>query len=270
MAGDSSDQILEKITELKKDISTVNTTLNTHIKNGGELNKTDKQDILDAIKGGPDEQKKPGEAFLESIGLKDMVDAFKQMSGWSLTLLAVAAGIAFLKDRVLNYGAIINAISHRLTGKVFTIGENGLPTRQTRAQVESNNAVSINPRGIAPELLNELKSALTGLPTKIHAFNTEMADMKSASTINKIADAIGKLVEKLDPDPTNTIKDVGTAIGDLDTKLGSFSHDKLPKAATLRGISDAAKDLHRNADNVKRMFQDLGVAFTETANRIAG
>ncbi|MEU6192986.1 hypothetical protein [Streptomyces sp. NPDC047061] len=269
MASDSNTQVLEKIAELKKDISTVNTTLNTHVKSGDGLNKKDKEDILKAIKGGPDDEQKSGwAAFFESIGLKDVMDAFKQLSGWSVTVLAIAAGIAFLKDRFLNYGAILNSIWEKLTGKIWSIGDGGLPTQQTRAQTESNNAVSINPHNIQPQLLNDLRTALSGLPPKIHAFNSEMAGMKSASTIKKISDAIGKLAEKLDPDPTRTIKDVAGAVGGLDTKLQSFDHDKLPKAATLRAISDAAKDLSRNADNVKRMFQDLGVAFTETANRI--
>ena len=268
MASDSNAQVLEKIAELKQDIGTVSVTLNTHVKNGDNLNQKDKKDILDAVKDGPDEQKKPWEAFLESIGFKDLMDAFKQLSGWSILILASAAGITFLKDRVLNYGAILNAISNRLTSKVFTIGENGLPARRTRAQVEADNAVSINPHGIQPQLLNDLRTALSGLPPKIHAFNAEMAQTKSASTIKKISDAIGKLAEKLEPDPTHTIKDVAGAVGELHTKLQSFDHEKLPKATTLRGVAEAARDLSRNADNVKRMFQDLGVAFTETANRI--
>ncbi|WOX11825.1 hypothetical protein [Streptomyces sp. N50] len=270
MAGDSNTEVLKKIAELKNDISTVNTTLSTHVKNGDNLNKKDKEDILNAIKGGPDDEQKSGwQAFFESIGLTDMIDAFKQLSGWSVTVLAIAAGIAFLKDRFLNYGAIANALWEKITGKIWSVGERGLPTQQTRAQTESNNAVTINAHGITPELLNDLKTALTGLPAKVHAFNTKMAEMKSAGTINKVTKAIGKLAEKLDPDPTQTLKDVGREIGNLHTKLEGFDHEKLPKAATLRGISDAAKELNRNAENVKQMFRDLGVTFTDTANRIA-
>lgn len=270
MASDSNTQVLEKIAELKKDISAVSSTLNTHMKNSDNLDKKDKKDILEAIKGGPDDEQKSGwAAFFESIGLKDLTDAFKQLSSWSVAILATAAMVAFLKDRLLNYGAILNASSNRLTGKIFTIGENGLPTRQTRAEAEANNAVSINPHNITPELLNDLKTALSGLLTKIHAFKTEMAYMKSAGAIKRIAKAIGELVEKLTPDPAEAIKEVGNEIGNLETKLETFDHNKLPKAATLRGISDAAKDLNRNAADVKRMFQDRGVAFTGTANRIA-
>ncbi|MEV5850139.1 hypothetical protein AB0M32_50105 [Streptomyces sp. NPDC051985] len=269
MASDSNTEVLKKIAELKKDISTVSTTLNTHVKNGDNLNKADKKEILEAIKGGPDDEQKSGwSAFFESLGLKDLIDAFKQLNGWSIAILATAAMVAFLKDKFLNYGAILNSIWEKLTGKIWSVGERGIPTQQTRAQTESNNAVSINPHGITPELLNDLKTALTGLPNKIRDFNKRMAEMKSASAIKKITKAIGQLVGKLDPDPTEAIKSVGIEIGHLETKLSTFDHNKLPKAATLRDISAAAKDLNRNAAEVKEMFRSLGVAFTEVGRQV--
>ncbi|GLX52915.1 hypothetical protein Shyhy01_58650 [Streptomyces hygroscopicus subsp. hygroscopicus] len=269
MACDSDPQVLQKIADLKKDIGTVNTTLNTHVKNTGALTKTDKQDIINAIKGGPDEQKKPWEAFAEAIGLKDLFDAFKQLNPLTLAIAGVAAGIAFLKDKLFNIGKILNWVWEKFTGKIWTLGDHGLPQQQTRAEAEANNSLSVNLDGATPRQLNDLKTALNGLPPKIHSFNTKIREMKSPSAINKITTAVGKLKEKLEPNPAEDIREVATAIGELHTKLAPFDHDKLPKPRTLRDISDAAKELNRNAENVRKMFRDLATSATNAASAIA-
>lgn len=288
MSEAKEDEILKQVGEVQKDVTTVKNLISSPNEPATKKQLDDKTTkILDEIKKGPETNKNLFESLFEALGLKDLFGAIKDGENWgSKLMLAFGALAALVLGKLLDFGKIFNAGLEKATraflnrntpadqaqrpGRVLAVGESGLPQHMTRADMDGLNSVSINPHGLTTELLNDLKTALDGLPPKIREFNSATADMKSASTINKIAKAIGALNNKLTPDPTATISGVSTAIGNLDTTLGSFSNDKLPKAQTLKDIAKAAKDVQRNASGLKKLFEDLAAASTATANSITG
>ncbi|MFF6993049.1 hypothetical protein [Streptomyces sp. NPDC010273] len=286
MPQGTEDEILKQVGDVQKSVSDVKSLVspsNSAIKSDLD---TQTSKILAAVKAGPETSKNIFESLFEALGLKDALSAFKDGGDpFSKVLLAVGAIATLVLGKLLDFGKLFNAALERLTrsrasgsvpagqvrpGRVISIGEHGLPQRMTRAQMDGLNAVSINPHGISEAQLNGLKTALNGLPPKIREFNSATADMKSAGTIGKLAQAIGKLKDKLDPSPEATIKDVATAIETLHTKLAPFDHDKLPKPRALKDIASAARDVVRDGDRLRTLFRDLATASTSAANAIAG
>ncbi|GKQ35654.1 hypothetical protein [Streptomyces sp. A012304] len=275
MATGSDSDVLDKIAEIKDEISTVKTTLSTHVKSknnvtNAELNAV-KDELKEAIKKGKDEQKTVWEALLEAVGLKDVFEAFKQVDTLTLIIVAVGATLAFLKDRVLNYGKMLNLIWERLTGKVWSISpQTGRPTRMTRAETEASQAVSINPTNLTPEKLAALQTALNSISPKIREFNSAISGMKSPRAINGIAKAVGALKAKLTPSPATTISNTASAIGELNTKLDKYDPTKLPKAADLRAVQSAATNLAETAETLRTKFVALSNGFGAAAGSLAG
>jgi methyl-accepting chemotaxis protein len=243
--------------------------------------------ILKAIKAGPETNKNIFESLFEAFGLKDLLSAIKDGENLaSKLMLAFGVLAALILGKLLDFGKLFNAGLERVTraianrntptgearrpGRVIAINESGRPQRMTRAQMDALNSVSINPHGLTPTLLNDLKTALSGLPEKIRDFNSATRDMKSPSTITKIAKTIGTLKAKLTPNPAEDIKEVATAIGELNGKLQHYNPEKLPKPQTFKKIADAAKDLNRNADTLRRTFVDLATASSTAAGAIGG
>ncbi|MFJ8821639.1 hypothetical protein ACIREE_07635 [Streptomyces sp. NPDC102467] len=74
------------------------------------------------------------------------------------------------------------------------------------------------------------------------------------------------------PNAGDGVHDLGRDLEKVNSELETFGRlkSKLPKARTLKGISDAAKDLHRNGDNLKTMFRELASASTGAADAIGG
>ncbi|MGW0823340.1 hypothetical protein [Streptomyces sp. NPDC002845] len=272
MASGSDAEILEKIADLKADISTVNTTLNTHVKPSN--NVTDKQfedgkkEIIDQVKKGKEEQKTRWEAFMEAIGIKNFFEAFKQLDGLTVTILVVGATLALLKDRVLNYGKLLNGLVEKVTGRIFSVGQGGAPTLRTRADTESDQAVSINPTGVAPERLNSLKLALSAITPEIVKFNDAITRMKSPRQIKQIAKAVETLKNALTPNPADDVKNLATAIGRLNKRLDKYDPQKLPKAQTLRETAAAARDLSSTAETLRSRFVQLSNGFGTAARAL--
>ncbi|MBK3576824.1 hypothetical protein JHN63_24055 [Streptomyces sp. MBT65] len=285
MPQDKDTEILEKIEDVQQDVADIKRNLASEKSVTGADIASLKKELKEDIKKGPDNSKPLFESLFEALGLKDLFASFKDGADWgSKLLLAFGALAVLVVGQMLNFGKLFNAGLERITrtsanqatgraeipGKVLAVGENGLPQAMTRAQMDGLNAVSINPHGISDVQLNALKTALDGLPPKIREFNSATADMKSAGTIGKLATAVGKLKDKLDPSPEATIKDVAAAIETLHTKLAPFDHDKLPKPRTLKDIASAARDVVRDGDRLRVLFQGLATASTDAANRIAG
>lgn len=262
--------ILEKIADIKKDISTVNATLNTHVKPGNNLTNSEfdkgKKEIVDAVKKGKDEQKNAWESFAEAIGLKDIFEAFQQLNPISMTLLAVAAGLTFINERFLKLGTILNNLHERVTGKLWTITDRGIPGRRTRAQVDAAQSVSINPHNLSEETLNGLKTALNGLAPEIVAFNSAARNMKSPRTLTQIATALGKIKDAISPNPADDIRDVARAVDALNGKLRNYDPDRLPKPRTLRDVAGATRDLSSATQTLGDRFRSLA----SDANAAAG
>jgi hypothetical protein len=276
MGSGSDSDVLDRIAELKEELGVVKTTLNTHVK--PENNVTDKElneakgELKEAIKQGKDEQKTVWEALLEAIGLKDFFEAFKQMDKWIIAIVLVGATLALLKDRVLNYGRILNTLMEKISGKIFSVDpQGGTPRLRTRQDTEASQAVAINPRGLTQEQLNGLTSALRGISPEIREFNSATREMKPAATINKIAKAIGNLKEKLVPNnPADDIRQAAGAVDELNTSMAAYRPEKLPKPQTFRAIATAAQELNREAGTLKRTFLELSQSAGSAAGAIGG
>ncbi|WP_329338064.1 hypothetical protein OG252_21810 [Streptomyces sp. NBC_01352] len=275
MASTSDTETLEKIAELKADISAVNTTLNTHVKSGNQLTDGEfekgKKEIVDAVKKGKDEQKTRWEALMEALHLKEIFEAFKQLDTFTVVIIFVGATLALLKDRVLNYGKLLNLLVEKVTGKIVSVDpQRGTPAFQTREATEAGQAVSINPTNVTPERLSALQSALNTLTPEVNSYNSEIRAMKSPAQIKKIAKAVGDLKAKLTPNPAEDIKEVATAIGELNGKLQHYDPEKLPKPQAFKKIADAAKDLNRDAGTLRQTFLELATASNTAAGAIGG
>ncbi|MGW3355875.1 hypothetical protein ACWDFL_10710 [Streptomyces bungoensis] len=286
MPDAKEDEILKKVGEVQRGVDDVKTLVSPSTTATSKQLEEKTSRILKAIKEGPETNKGILESLFESLGLKDLFAAVKDGGQWySKVTLALGVAVTLILGKLFDFGKLFNAAFEKLSrrfanrnrtptdpqrpGRVLAIGDNGLPRSMTRSQMDALNAVSINPHGLSQQSIAELQSALQGLTPEIRLFNSAANDMKSASTIRKIAAAIEELKNKLNPNPKDDIKDVATAIGQLHDKLTPFDHDKLPKPRALRDISEAAKDLHRNAENVRKMFQELATASTGAANSIA-
>ncbi|WP_411149768.1 hypothetical protein [Streptomyces sp. A30] len=282
MASGTDADILDKISELKDEISSVKTTLNTHARpennvTNAELN-TAKEELKEKIKAGKDEQKTRWEAFMEAIGFKNFFEAFKQLDKVTIAIVLIGAALVLLKDRVLNYGKLLNLMVEKITKKITGTGQiysidqrTGRPARRTREETDADQAVAINPRGLTAELLNRLTTALRDLSPEIRAFNSATGEMKSAATINKMAKAIGNLKEKLAPtNPANDIRETAAAIGELNSKMTHYDPEKLPKPQAFKKIADAAKDLNRDAGTLRQTFLELATASNTAAGAIGG
>ncbi|WP_320784700.1 hypothetical protein [Streptomyces sp. CRN 30] len=288
MGSDSDAGILEKIAELKTAISTVTTTLNSHVdpKNNvtdAELT-TAKNELKEAIKQGKDEQKNIWEALMEAVGLKDFFEAFKQKDIYVQITVIIGAVGAVIMGKLLDLGKLFNLGFERISrlvnrgllrrgtdpGRVLATGESGLPRTMTRQQADSLSAVSINPHGLTPEVINNLQNALNTLTPEIREFNTATRQMLSAGKINGLAKAINNLKGKLNPSPHSTIKNTAKAIGLLSRKLELYDPTKLPKAQDLRNVQSAATNLAETAETLRTKFQALSNGFGTAAGALAG
>lgn len=261
MASGSDAEILEKIADLKDEISTVKTTLNSHVK--PEYNVTDqeldkaKNEIKEAIKQGKDETKTIWEALMESIGLKDFFEAFKQDDFVTKVALIVGALGAVVMGKLLDLGKLFNLGLEKLSGRIFATGESGLPQLMTRQRADSLTSTSINPTDLTPATLAALQSALNSLTPEIRDFNAEIRQMKSAGQIKQIAKAVGALKAKLTPSPKQAIKDTATAIDKLNDQLDRYDPAKLPRAQTMRDTASAVGQLSTAARTLQERFRDL-------------
>ncbi|MDQ1047847.1 hypothetical protein [Streptomyces sp. V4I2] len=288
MASGSDSETLEKIAELKEEISTVKTMLNSHVKPENNVTNSElttvENNLKNKIKEGKDETKTFWQALMESVGLKDFLEAFKQKDFWvQVTLIIGALGVVIM-GKLLDLGKVFNLGLQKLSqlfarsmlgrtntqGRVLATGDSGLPQFMTRQQADSLTAVSINPHGLTQEILNGLKDALKDLVPEIQNFNNATRNMYSSGKINKLAKAIANLKGKLTPSPKQTILDVAGAVGELNTSMTNYKPEKLPKAQTFREIAAAAQDLNRNADTLRRTFVDLATASSTAAGAIGG
>ncbi|MGP2441697.1 hypothetical protein [Streptomyces sp. JW3] len=288
MGSNSDADILEKIAEIKTAISAVSTTLNSHVdpKNNvtnAELT-TAKDELKEAIKQGKDEQKNIWEALMEAAGLKDFFEAFKQQD-MAVKIIGIVGALGIvIMGKLLDLGKLFNLGFEKISrlffrtvlgrgtapGHVLATGESGLPRSMTRQQADSLTAVSINPHGLTPEALNNLKDALNTLTPKIADYNTETRQMLSAGKINGLAKAINNLKGKLNPSPHSTIKNTAKAIGLLSRKLELYDPTKLPKAQDLRNVQSAATDLAETAETLRTKFQTLSNGFGAAVGALTG
>lgn len=281
-------EVLDRIVEVKKEISTVKTALDTHAKPENNVTNTEltgvKEELKKAIKEGKDEQKTIWEALMESIGLKDFFEAFKQEDIWVKVTVIIGALGAVIMGKLLDLGKLFNLGFERLSriiyrgllgqtrdpGRVLATGESGLPRPMTRQQADALTSVSINPNGLTPEGLSGLEGALRDLTPKIRDFNDATRQMLSAGKINSLAKAVGNLKDKLTPSPHSTIKNTAKAIGALTTKLDKYDPTKLPKAQDLRNVQSAAINLAETAETLRTKFQTLSNGFGAAAGALAG
>ena len=272
MASGSDSEILEKIAELKTEISTVKSTLNTHVKPENHVSDDEfaagKADIKKAIKEGKDETKTHFEALMEAIGFKDFFEAFKQMDKITVAVLLVGAGLALVKDKVLNFGKLLNTVVEKITGKIFSIGENGAPTLQTRAATQAAQSVSINPTNLTPETLGALQTALSTVTPEIRDFNTAIGAMKSPAQIKKITKAVGDLKAKLTPSPKAAISDTAKAIDKLSDQLDRYDPTKLPRVQTMHETATAVGQLSTAAGTLQDRLRNLAAEARTTAGAV--
>ncbi|MFJ8106765.1 hypothetical protein [Streptomyces sp. NPDC096132] len=286
MASGSDSQVLDRIAELKDEISKVKTTLNTHVLDAN--NVTDKEltaakdEIKEAVKKGKDETKTIWEALFESLGLKDFFEAFKQEDFWTKATLIIGALGAVIMGKLLDLGKLFNLGFEKLTkliarrmlgrtnsqGRVLATGESGLPRALSRQQADALSAVNISPTNVTAATLNGLRDALKEVVPEIIKFNDAIRDTPSSGKINRIAKAVEKLKAKLTPDPSQTISGAATAIGALNTKLEHYDANKLPKVNDLRQVQSAAHNLAETAETLRAKFVALSNGFSGAAGSL--
>ncbi|MET9733791.1 hypothetical protein ABZZ79_25005 [Streptomyces sp. NPDC006458] len=289
MSEAKEDEILKKVGEVQKDVTTVKDLISPPNQAATKKQLDDKtESVLKAIKAGPETSKNIFESLFEALGLKDLFGAIKDGENWgSKLVLAFGAFAALLLGKLLDFGRLFGTAFERLSaayrnrntpagdprlaGRLPAVNETGFPKFMTRVEMDAMNSVAINPHGLTPQLLTELTSALNGLTPEIRLFNSATRNMESPSTIKKIAAAIGKLKDVLTPtNPAESVREVAGAIGELNTKMQNYKPENLPKPQTFRDITNAAKELNNNVDTLRGAFQRLASATTGAANSLTG
>lgn len=282
----NDEEVLRRITEIKTEVASVKTTLNTHAKadntvTNAELSEQTKK-VLEAIKKGPDKENKSAwESFFEALGLKDLVAAVKEPQWQNALYLAIAAVGTLLLGKLLDLGKLFNFGLEKLwkavalrrdpnstsQGRILTLNERGIPSFRPRAEVETPPLVSVANADTAS--LDALNRALQGLRPEVTEFNTAVRALPSARQISKSAAAIEKLKRALTGLPSVTpIRNLTAAVNRLNNASDRYRPNALPNAAAMNSTASAAGNLTRATDGLREGFRQLADAARGVASAV--
>ncbi|MGW4030251.1 hypothetical protein ACWEFL_13140 [Streptomyces sp. NPDC004838] len=219
-------------------------------------------------KGKKDEPKLWWEIALETIGLGDFAKSLKENMGLHQTLLTLLIPLAALAL------PIVAAIAYfKATGKVIGRDPNtNMPRPMTPQKRDELTAIAfnVNPTGLTPEKLEDLRKGLVEVTRVTPAFNAQIGNLKPAAEYDALAKAIKEIGDSLASEglKNEALKKFGEAaahtalddtklsklvknVGDLDTKLTNL------KAADLNTTASAADNLAEPTERLAAKFRDL-------------
>ena len=298
MGQHTTDEVYDKLADVEETIdanakSTVTTTnFDAKIK-----------DLKAAIESGGKKEEEPQgwkDLAKEMSPIKDILavangsdflsKAILTFGAITATVAAVTAIIASVKGLMEKFKSLSLTVSGRLTGNRQYIGRDAdghlgiqpenpqqsvrqlqraanQQLRQRRQQSGASglpSSAEANSLGQAIGRINNGITTLDGLKSKLP---TAAKMKRTATAANKLSDALEKITERLRPADLDNLTD---ATGRLNQKMSAFDHDKLPKPRTLKDIASAAREVVRDGDRLRVLFQELGTDSTDAANRIAG
>ncbi|WP_143664787.1 hypothetical protein, partial [Streptomyces sp. NRRL B-24572] len=239
--ADQHDEILGKIAEVKKELDEVKKEVSTpKAATSTDLdNKT--KEIIEAVKGGKDEKKAWWEAIIEGLGFKDVLAAFKDQTALTSAIpLAIGALGVLLVGKLFDLGKLFNAALEPITraigrrrgnasseGRILTLGDNGLPTFQRRAQAEAAPIIAMAASTLTPTELGNLKSALEAVNPHIRTFNSNVRGMPSNLKMRQAAKALDKLNPAITTADPDKIDQTATKVTELATAVQTYNTHRL-------------------------------------------
>ncbi|WP_416484573.1 hypothetical protein [Streptomyces sp. CL12] len=283
--------------------------LKTVIQNGGKKPEDEKKEAKKEEKSGWDvlKEKSPIKDLLDLVN--NFLAAFRGSDIITKTVLfygAVTGAVAlFVKIRTMVLGVIEKLKSFLTTVKNATLKVTGLvrgnrqyfgrdrdgnwgmqpehpePTTEERRATQRAAARRFRQRGrqrgsdssglpsatdarSLEQSLSRVNSSITTLDELKSKLPSAASMKRTASAAGKLSSALGKVTERLRP---AALDELTEATGRLHQKVQALDAEKLPR--TLHAVSDAAKELNRNAEHVRTMFRDLASSATDAANAIA-
>lgn len=246
--ADEHKEILDKIGEVKTELDTVKASVSGPSSSTATNTQLDAKtkEIIEAVKGGKDENKAAWEAALEGLGFKDVVAAFKDQSNLTSAIpLAIGALGVLVVGKLFDVGKLFNAGLEKITraigrhrgnatseGRILALSDSGLPTARRRSEAEAAPIIAMARSTLSPTELGNLKSALEDVNPHIRTFNSEARNMPSARTVN----GARKAVHDLNP----------VIVAANPTKIGQV-------AAKIVELKDAVKEFNQHPFDVKKL-----------------
>ncbi|MGM9333511.1 hypothetical protein [Streptomyces murinus] len=301
------DRLAEVKQQLEKTVTSAHfdakvAELKAAIEQGGkkpEEKKDEPKSIMDIIKGLP-LIKQALDLFQQFMGAIHSTNPVAQLAAIGALVGGALAFYRVVRDKITGIITKINGVlaafkeaTLKFTGRFqrnrqfFGRDDNGkFRLRPERTPGEIRQAVQDSRRrarrggradgaagGSGAGDARDLGQALGRVNSQVEAFDRLKSKLPSAASMKRTASAAGKLsgalekvTERLRP---AALDELTEATGQLNQKMQAFDHSKLPKPRTLRDISEAAKELNRNAEHVRTMFRDLASSATDAANAIA-
>ncbi|MEU9603010.1 hypothetical protein [Streptomyces sp. NPDC048057] len=278
MAQTGHAEILDRIAELKKDISGLKTpgkdskNAKDYVTDAELQAKTEK--IIKAVEKGPKkEEKAPWEAILEQLKLGPLAGAIKDFGTGQIVLLGAMGALTLL---IMSLGGALNTFSRLVYQPITKLNERRQIRAGTRTDPAEGRVLARNDRGgiermrpteavAAPALrvirsniedeqkFNRIKDALEAVIPKIRKFNEKWGAAPKPGQVKSLAKALDKLnsvLAKPKLDPTHLEK-VWKGVGELKTKVDGIDLPKLKDTAT------AAASLSRSTDNLSTRLGEL-------------
>lgn len=290
MGQHTTDEVYDRLAEVKQQLEKTVTTahfdakvaeLKTAIEQGGkkpEEKKDEPKSIMDIIKGLP-LVKQALDLFQQLMSALHSANPIAQLAAISALVGGALAFYRTFRDKITGLIAKVKGIlaafkeatlkfTGRFLGSRQFIGRNDegkIRLRPERTPGEIHQAVRESNRrarrggrtggasgGSGAGDVRDLGQALGRVNGQAEAFERLKSKLPSAASMKRTARATDKL---------------SAATGRLDQKIQSLDDEKLPR--TLHAVSEAARELNRNAQQVRTMFQDLATSATDAANAIA-
>ncbi|MFD3946876.1 hypothetical protein [Streptomyces sp. NPDC058579] len=240
------------------------------------------KEIIDAVKGGKDENKAWWEALIEGLGFKDVLAAIKdQKDLTSLIPLAIGALGVMMLGKIFDLGKLFNTGLEKVTakigrsrgnpnsqGRILALTDSGIPWARPRAEAEAAPIIAMARGALSPTELGNLKDALIDVNPHIRTFNERVANMPSSRALGKTAKGVEKLGLAIDGTDLDRLKDVTRESGTLKSHMADFAPNKIPQ--NLRSATEAAEKLDRAGQNLQTRFRTLKQDAADAAAAIAG
>ncbi|MER7917524.1 MULTISPECIES: hypothetical protein [unclassified Streptomyces] len=305
----TTDEVYDRLAEVKQQLEKTVTTahfdakvaeLKTAIEQGGkkpEEKKDEPKGIMDIIKGLP-LVKQALDLFQQLMSALHSANPIAQLAAISALVGGALAFYRTIRDKITGIVTRVKGIltafkeatlkfTGRFLGNRQFIGRNDegklrlrperTPGEMQRAVRESSRRVRRGGRaggasgGSGAGDVRDLGQALGRVNGQAEAFDRLKSKLPSAASMkrtaraaDKLSGALGKVAERLRP---AELDELSAATGRLNQKIQALDHEKLPR--TLHAVSDAARELNRNAQQVRTMFRDLATSATDAANAIA-
>ncbi|MEU5973622.1 hypothetical protein [Streptomyces sp. NPDC047315] len=282
MAQTGHAEILERIAELKKDISGLKTP-GQESKNAkdyvtdAELQAKAKEIIKAVEKGPKKEEKAPWEAILEQLKLGPLAGAIKDFGTGQIILLGAMGALTLL---IMGLGGTLHAFNRlwlplskmreqrniRLgrsepdpngeVGRVWGRNDRGRIATMRPSEALAAPALRVIRSNINTQQLSAHERVIGRLIPQVRKFNEEMARSPKSSEVKKLASAAEKLntalgKPKLQPDH---LRQVWIQVGALDRKTKEVS------PAHLNSIASAAGRLSSATGTLTTRFNNLTTA----------